>query len=221
MEWENSTLEWRQWPCPENYHVPSTISWQQLFNDWNQVYNYEYANGQNSINMENIRRDLWITFLLPPAGRYQWNTMWQKGTDISYWSSSEVAVDRNTAHWFYVWQYGTQPTWTDSNAGNIWDFKNRARPVRCFKNDNSSYLWNIIDLDGWTWGIITIVDWKVKAFKKPTKGKEQFDGWYTNDEYSWEPIDEVWDIVPEWTNLYAKWTCSEWQVDDGGICVEW
>ena len=136
--------------------------------------------------------------------------------DITYWSSSEVAVDRNTAHWFYVGKYGTQPTWTDSKAGNKWDYKSRARPVRCFKNDNSSYLWNI-ELKWWTWWIISIASWEVKSLKNPTRNNDTFYWWYTTSDFSWNAI-ITWSRLQQWDSLYAKW-CQDPLVDNGINCV--
>ena len=216
-EWDNSTLEWRQWPCPEGYHVPSTVSWQQLFNEWNQVYNYKFKSTSSSPNISNIRNGLWLTFLLPPAGRYQWSKIWWNGTDLSYWASSEVVADRNTAHWFYIGQHGIQPIWIDIDGNStMWDYKNRARSVRCFKNDNSSYLWNI-ELKWWTWWIISIASWEVKSLKNPTRNNDTFYWWYTTSDFSWNAI-ITWSRLQQWDSLYAKW-CQDPLVDNGTNCV--
>ena len=55
---EGTTKEWRQWPCPEWYYIPSTKDWKDMYDAW-------YASKSST---SNIWQQISSDWLMPAAG---------------------------------------------------------------------------------------------------------------------------------------------------------
>ena len=202
-----TTLEWRQWPCPAWYHVPSSVEWQNLFD----LYPWD----ETASDLENFTKDL----LIPSVWRRAENGKLANTKALSYWSSSPSS-DINRAMGFY-WEKDKVIERYQS------DWRARARSVRCFKNTWSEFVSKEnIHLNGWTDVFISIHSWTILSLWIPTLTSAQlaqatFDGWYTTSDFSWNAL-STWDTISKWSSLYAKFTCNEsWYVWNGSGCEDW
>ena len=217
VEWANTTLEGRQWPCPAGYHVPSSVEIVTIFTNWSGVSVYTSWDGTGATSAAVIFSE---DFLLPPAGRRAAN--WVVGMEVamSYWSSSPhptKGVER--ALWFY-WN----PTDDGLKRQND-DWRLRGRPVRCVKNTVNTSTTTIatqdIHLNGWENAVISIDNWVISSLRSPTRVDSTFEGWYISSDFSWNAL-VVWNTIQAWSSLYAKFTCNEsWYIWNGTICEDW
>ena len=140
-----TNMTWRQWPCPEWYHVPSAWEWQELMklwcnanpdicswtviqkSDWCQNNECEWANylGSNG--------GIWTAFSddlqLPFAGyrNYYVGNVSGQGFNAFYWSSSPRGGSTPKHAWsLYFDSSYVSPSSYDSRAN--------GQSVRCFKN---------------------------------------------------------------------------------------
>ena len=216
------TVADRQWPCPDDYYVPSMLDWKILFKF--AEYNLEDTTTKDHAKI------LFSKFLLPNAGyreaakKYVINEI----ESLNYWSSSPSATDKARDLLY-------------SNAGSIkLDAKGRSngRSVRCFKWTNLHQSF-ILSSDGWVGGMIGFINqgggnYYINTISEPTKldnlgAKIIFEGWYTDSSLSEGSKIEIGDTlnVPEWTTktLYAKWAqnstvnitfnTKDWRFSDG------
>lgn len=119
----------RQWPCPPNYHVPSTEEWKILIKIWFAIkwkscdvsvgtycsfwtWNAAFANFQSDLK-------------IPLAGYRNWNsgTVVDYGTYGRYWSSSPNGTE---AYHMYLTPNNVLPQGSNTRA--------YGRSIRCFKN---------------------------------------------------------------------------------------
>ena len=109
---------WRQWPCPENYHVPSRWEWNTFMNL------YSDGTDQNTVNDAEFLE----TFNIPSAGFLYNNDANNKGCGAFIWLSSPNAGSI-TAMYFNMDLYSSN---CPSKVGRRAD----GMPLRCFKNSS-------------------------------------------------------------------------------------
>lgn len=118
----------RQWPCPNEYHVPSTEEWARLIKIWFKTKQKEcdvivWSNCSWiwDASFDNFQSELKI----PQAGLRHRNGGWtiEEDTNAYYWPSS---YSGNYAYYMYF----------DSDAIRPQYYTHRAYgfPIRCFKN---------------------------------------------------------------------------------------
>ena len=206
--WNNndwSILSWRQWPCPDNYYIPSTYDWTILINAWGDSVS-------NSSNWIQFASDL----LLPPAGfRDNYKTVRNQGDVGYYWSSSPSIMSPTYAYEIFF----------NENVVNSQstEYRSDGNSLRCAKSSpNTSTL--TLHANGWRKAVIaftgTVGDGKFTTLWTPTKNWGYgFDWWYTKD---WTN-DDWWDKLWVWSgvlsDIYARWACPEWKIDNGSACV--
>jgi len=131
--------KWRQWPCPDWYHIPSNGEWQSLLEIWAKHYwNWLKLHGSHLVrafNNNNNSSALFTSavaqfredFKIPLAGsrdRYR-AYLWWIGQVADFWSSSPY-IDYDAVHSFSVGINSVA-------AGGTEPFAN-ANSIRCFKN---------------------------------------------------------------------------------------
>ena len=197
-----SILSWRQWPCPENYYIPSTYDWLTLKKAW-------WGSVSNSNNWTQFASDL----LLPPAGyRDDDKTVYDQGYYGRYWSSSPHPSNANYAHYLSFDSSSISP---QSSY-----YRSYGRSVRCAKSSPNTPTFTL-HANGWTKAVVaftgTVGDGKFTTLWTPTRSNSTFSGWYTASE-GWEKL-WVWSGVV--SDIYARWSCSNGYVDNGTTCVAW
>ncbi len=195
LNWSDTTLTGRQWPCPEKYHVPSTLEWKLLYTGWNLI---------KTKNLQNFASDL----LLPPVWRRDgaWG-LWFTDT-LSYRSSSPYTITNSRG---FYWR-GDDLQYQNS------DWRARARSVRCVKNMVNTWAKTIeigdIHLNWWTKVFISIDSGVILSLWTPTLtstqlSKASFTGWYTTPNFKEESRVIVWQTIKAWSSLYAKYECKD------------
>ena len=199
--WESTTLEYRMWPCPEWYHIPSVKEWRNILKqrtgssaltNWSQ-FSYDLL-------MPYVWRRLNGTASAP-------NTMdFLNGAYAWYWTSSPSPENNRFAPIFFF-DLNNTPKYFDT-----WTSRSYWRPVRCVKNevDNATLT---IHMNWWKKAVIAIFaswdnSYAISSLWTPTKTVDwenvEFLGWYTTDNFvEWTDI-QKWDIVENLTDLYAR-----------------
>ena len=202
--WLNSSnaITWRQWPCPDGYHVPSQWEWNKTLKYRASLYTWEwndltlqgtaplYKITSNSIWSNSFRN----YFLIPFAGyRQYWSSIYVRYM-WSYWYYRSSTPTSSNAYYFYI-----DSNWTNNSS----TYREYWYSVRCFK-DNS------VDqplLTFWDWvekiGARRSNSWKVFRPNDPERAWLNFVGWYESG--SSEEFDFSGTITED-INLYAKWT---------------
>ena len=195
-EWDTATTRWpgtdadRQWPCPVNYHVPSTL-------EWKSAYNLLWLTASAE----------WVTKLqtklqLPFAGyRSRWNSnVYYRGSYGNYWSSTHS--NGNSAYNLYF----------DSSyiAPQRYDYRSYAFSVRCFKDSPTQTL-TFVREDAGTVDSKEVYWYEpiIESSYKPSAPAETTETWYTDENRTQEFI--FWDTayVTQAKTLYSKVTCSD------------
>jgi len=216
--WDTNTKNWagtlidRQWPCPNDYYIPSVHDWSLIKNDWS-----AYANSNNRLT--GFAYDL----LLPPAGtRKNGSLVAEVYQDGEVWTYRTSSPRRDSSTWAaYVLEFRTD---VDSSSRPITDpIRSRSigASLRCFKTGFQSD-WNLkFHLNWWKNGVIAVNDRKFTSMSSPSRDNSVFEGWYTTPNFqTWTKL-WVWSGTDGVTDLYAKWWCVEWYVLSGDACVEW
>ena len=200
----------RQWPCPNNYHIPTRNEIIEL------VDNYWKRSADYAQNNQGVQ---WaLDSLMPFAGSLSNNcdTFTQGNHHYSsviwrYWSSTVVhrSLDafrdrRFSESDIYGWN---QINWNAMSAAS----------VRCFKNSQNSIL--TIHPNGWTWALIILHGNEITKLWAPTKWNMNFGWWYSDSEFISTAQVKTWDIISSNIDLYAKWWCDEGYVEENGMCV--
>lgn len=214
--WQNTTLEDRQWPCPVWYHIPSTLEWTTIFTDWSWSNIWiSHTKVNNKIPaIYKFSEDL----LLPPAWRRAANWVIGYENTLSYWSSSPATSNAVRADGLYA-----KPD--DKIEIPNADGRARARSVRCVKNvvNTSETAISVDDiyLDGWWNTVISIDNWVISTLWTPTRIDSTFEWWYITADFSGNAL-YTWDTVLPWSSLYAKFTCNDsWFVWNWTGCEWW
>jgi len=133
--WVVLNLTWRQWPCPDGYHVPSIWEWWSVLSRWASGYALSWNNitikwttpltyFENNWNASTAFIDY---FMVPLAGYRHRNyaTLTNLGTLASLWSSSYYNSYRY-ARSFYINSSKVMASPTNNRAS--------AYSIRCFKD---------------------------------------------------------------------------------------
>lgn len=114
---------WRQWPCPNWYHVPNLWEWEMVLNNRSQAYDISLSNLLDDWDISKFQKD----FKIPLAGRI--HNLSAKPQEINrfaaFWSSTPNASN-GYAYYLSLDILGSIDTHNDSRA--LW------LPIRCFKN---------------------------------------------------------------------------------------
>ena len=201
------TVDARQWPCPDEYHVPTSDEFVNLVYDWWE-YGYNIDRNEYCTSFWTptgfLYGPTWSSdFLMPFGGARRINSniawQWQFGylqTSSIFWGSSSI----HSSYLYYstledcvttVWTYD----WGGINSVSY------GYPIRCMKNFTNSNL--TIHSNGWTWAMIIVHGNKITKLWTPHKWSETFWWWYWDEWYTSKA--KTWDIVSAPANLYAKW----------------
>ena len=191
--WSDTEPEWRRWPCPQWYHIPSEYERGQIITWWS--YN------TNNIDWTKFASDL----LLPPAGNRRDD--WEIERQGKYWHYRSSSPSITTALYAtYIWTNFE----SGISIGGQWYLDN-ANSVRCIKDTpNNSITINTNDIPS---KAIVIIDWKeiTTLYTRSLQEWKKFWWWYSDSSYT----DEIEKWEPILTNeIYAKW-------DDGDEPQEW
>ena len=213
-----TNLSWRQWPCPEWYHVPSAWEWHELMmlrcnanpnictdeaiQQWGEWGNYLDDWDKN---------DIWRMFLndltLPTAGYRQY---FREGSVVAkyyayYWSSSPRGGS------YEAWSFKVSDQKVDPS-----DMSWRAYglSVRCFKNNYVDPILYTINFDPRWWEDLSwtvVLSWKSIKLQWAIREGYSFSWWYLE---SWDFVWISWDVYTptESTTLHAHWTPIEYTI---------
>ena len=192
---QTNTLGSRQWPCPDEYHIPNDSEWEEVINKSKNI----------GISVVNIS----VALLLSQPGYRNADGKWISFPHTFWSSDASYSMDnkkiKTSFMMFESWQF---------------DFKkdqgvDSGRSIRCFKNVvTNSFDLSHIDEDWWLRGEISISSWTVLYLKNPVKQWYIFGWWYKNSGFLWEKI-ELWSYISSTDYLYAKWSpCPDWFVAD-------
>jgi len=227
-----TNVTWRQWPCPEWYHVPSAWEWYELMmlrcnansgtcdSSTIQTDNGEYARA-NYLSSNGIWTAFSNDLKLPLAGfrRSYDGTVGGQGNYARYWSSSPRGGS-NPGHAWY--------SYFSSNIVSPRDISIRAygQFIRCFKNEyiklpkTLNLFFMSDDVEVWTWEVTENMTGAV-----PEKAKNVTKTWYvleyrylsgadatTGFDFENTPIS--WDWADESGNVYfiAQWTGIKYEI---------
>lgn len=192
---------WRQWPCPEWYHVPTMAEWQWV----------------KSI-MDELSRTTWdnwrIKLHLPFAGRRNWTdaSVYNQNSFGTYWTSAP------TSGYYYESQcLSIYSSTVDANYSNS---RSHANSIRWFKDEYvvpvENWSWTVIDArydEFWHWArwiFWNQSEWIISITWNMTS-------WYTiMDKNLWATsVYSDWDTLSEancgkyyqwWNNYWFAWT---------------
>jgi len=240
-----TNVTWRQWPCPEWYHVPSAWEWQELMELWcnansdicswnviqtpNRCPNGE-CNWANYLSSNGI----WTAFAndlkLPLAGirDYGDGAVYGQGGHAYYWSSSP----RGGSNPKYVWGLNF-----NSNNINPSQGADRAygKSLRCFKDSyvklpkTLNLFFMSDDKEVWTWEVTENMTGAVpEKAKNVTKTGyileyRYLSGADTSTWFDFENTPISWAWTDENDNVYfiAQWTGIKYSVEFTWTDVEW
>ena len=194
-------LSWRQWPCPNNYYIPSTFDWLTIRSAW-------WDSVLNSSVWSQIASDL----LLPPAGyRDHGRTVYRQGTHGYYWSSSNPSDDTTSAPMLVI-------IWSSISSQNG-SYRSDGFSVRCAKSSPNTLTFTL-QANGWTKAVVaftgTVNTWRFTTLWTPVRTDGKAFLWWYSDE-SFNNRINVWDAVT--SNLYAKWQCWNHEHQEWSNCV--
>ena len=236
-----TNVTWRQWPCPEWYHVPSAWEWQELMMLWcnanSDICSWSVITTQNG---EYARTNylssngIWTAFSndlqLPLAGYRSCydGAFYGQGNYAFYWSSSP----RGGSNPKYAWYLNSYSYYVNPSDSNV---RAHGQSLRCFKN---SYVklpktLNLFFMsegeEVWTWEVTENMTGAV-----PEKAKNVTKTWYvleyrylsgadasTGFDFDNEVI--TWWMADESGNVYfiAEWTGITYTVEFTWTDVEW
>ena len=207
---ERDVVKNRQWPCPDDYYIPSQLDWDTIIDtrkNSNTIDSYEWVrfssdlllpfagSRNNSTTYDNLSMNE------PDAGKIfgQWG-----GGD--YWSSTNVEDIADYA--MSLWILSSSSSY--SYYGSVFVEEGEAayaHSIRCAKRYVNDKAFNIHG--EWAYTVVAftwdIWEWKITALWTPSRENYIFRWWYSDANYQHEV--NVWDTVP--SDLYAKWEALE------------
>ena len=199
---QNKWDKFRQWPCPEWYHIPLRDEFKEvyeLFKDWmdntDEGKNYCNVSSINNNTQYCLSAKLWLP--------YAWYRSYSDSYKYSVWYSSRYWTssfsEPNKAYYFAL----SSSTYTY--------FKWYWFPIRCFKDFKKKDI--IYKTNWWTVDLtpnVTARWWHYTATKLPIPKKTDaiFLWWYKAEDFSWIPVETngIWETDDENSvSLYAKW----------------
>jgi len=190
------TINWRKWPSPDGFHVPSIDEWQWLKTIMTSLSLTTWANWRINLHMPFV------------GTRVNSNaSISRQGTDGNYWSSSAFSSNSNA----YDLYLSSSNARTDANSGRAFGF-----PVRCFKDSyvTPDSTWTVVQGTlGSAWifwnqsdGLISITN--------GTTGYTMMDKnlWATTVYNDWDTLTQknMWNMYQWWNNYWfpSTWTIS-------------
>ena len=182
--WYGNEIE-RRWPCPVDYHIPSSYEFRNIVDNYWKKSVYEIRWSEFALD-----------FLMPVAGyrnSYS-NVVGQTLTGAIWYSNRSNPTSGYSVHlWFHL-----------NSSDIIVGHSSRriiALPVRCARNSQAPAL--ILHPDGWKKALIIVHDNKITKLWTPTKAWKTFLWWYWDEGYT--SLAYTWQTVPASAHLYAKW----------------
>jgi len=179
----------RQWPCPDEYHIPSAYEWNQMSNAWEDAVDTGFSFTKGVIFDSD--------FLMPSAGYRSSST---HAIDLilfaHYWSSSPWSSGED---WMRLYVNGGP--WVSNLDRSNW------LSIRCMKNTNNADTLQI-HANWWTNAVIaftgSVSNWRFTSLWTPRKGNSVFVWWY-DAPVDWNKL-ETWSaVVPD---IYARWVVN-------------
>ena len=196
----------RQWPCPNNYHIPSIAERNEIFTSWANARSFSSAINENTFE-EIFWEQFSVDLLLPPAWIREDNSniqnQWIKG---AYRSSSPMDYYIGDTYNNYR---GTLARYITISKSYLWldneDYSGYGNglSLRCIKNTNNQ--WIKIYPNWWTNAIIITVWDKITTLSNPSRNWCTF-GWrYTDSDFPEYSLISPWSEIYNNAILYAKW----------------
>jgi len=223
--WLTSTapVTWRQWPCPEWWHIPSAWEWSKLLEYW--VANYTWSvslqtnNNLKYFETNSTASEAFQTyFKLPFAGtRSHLNaSLFETGSIGKYWSSSPYGSS---------YPFNARVLDLRSSVVYAYNYNGRSfgRSVRCFKDEYVPVYNVTFEPEN---GAAATTQKVLKDQKATVLNPAPTRAWYTLKWWylSWsESAFDFTGTAITWNiTLYAKWNidCPEWYIWLGDTCVE-
>ncbi len=179
---------YRQWPCPNGYHIPQKIEWDRLYQSFLKRKESDEWNNFCSLNSQNDSECFAKKLKLPFAWSYKTiNSSFRKWgyweyrtvTDTSRWSYPNYIYDSSKIFFMSSTQITTSP----------YDYQIDWLSLRCFKNSNIELR---VSKDNWDPDIVRYVrmfDPITSSYKpsEPVKNWYSFKWWY--EEWKTEKFD--------------------------------
>ncbi len=227
---EAANVTWRQWPCPDGYHVPSAWERSELIKlygnaKWYTIYHSKEFVWSNSIT---YWRDFSNDLRLPFVGYRDFNS-----------------ASLNNQWWGYYWSSSprggsyTNFTWYLTISSNVSPASSRVQSfglsVRCFKNEyiklpkTLNLFFMSDDEEVWTWEVTEDMTGAVpEEAKNVTKTGYSLEYRYLSGAdattgFDFENTPISWDWADESGNVYfiAQWTGITYTVEFTWTDVEW
>lgn len=190
----NITKNWRQWPSPDGFHVPSTTEWQGVKTIMNWLSLTTWNNWRINLHM-------------PFAGRrgYYDGIVYGQGGNARYWSSSPRDGGPEYAWYLYFNSNNVNPSYNNRAHG---------QSLRCFKD---SYVapdstWTTVQGTLWSaWIFWNQSEWLISITDGST-GYTMMDKnlWATTVYNDWDTLSEAncGKYYQWWNNYGFPWTGS-------------
>ena len=147
----------RQWPCPDGYHVPSmwewlkVIEWRALNNNWAWYWNVlDYTNNFGRPGLSGGISRFRSDFFIPESKsfavhRYEYDDWYSISENLNFLRSSS-SIPYMSWYCDLDWCISYNTDYRDSRAlylytprsSSVWEWRDLAAPVRCFKNPGNS-----------------------------------------------------------------------------------
>ena len=195
--WYNGTYTGRQWPCPDDYHLPIILDWTKLYNNWSDAVVTDSNPGKQRAS----------NFLMPFAGyRDSESNVFDRGTIAHYWTAK--ARDEKMAYTIFF-------DAIQEIAYQNGNWRNYGLSLRCFKNNQNPGL--IINPKWWTWAMIAFTgvvnNWIFTKLDIPSRANSEFSGWYNENDVEVN----IWSSVS--SEIHAEWKCNEHHHEVWNSCV--
>ena len=206
----SATKNWRKWPAPDGFHVPSKDEWVALC--W--ILTTTFSMASNATTM--------ATYLkMAMAGRrgYFNSYVAGQGTNGYYWSSSPYPSEATDSYNINFSSSKISP--------QLSSYRSVGLSVRCFKDSpvipdsswTTLYDWSSIATDAWVfynstlWLISVSWDWTTWY---TIKDKNE---WATTVYNSWDTLSEsnCWYYYQRWNNYWFAWT---WNITTSSTQVD-
>jgi len=199
-----------QWPCPDEFHIPTRTEWKNIHDIWYALGAWDYQSWQWMSNM----------LKLPMAWcRYSNTETWEVWSAWRYRSCSYV----NHYYWYEL-TFSSSVNWAHDTSRSGWNY------IRAFKDNPivPTSSWTV--LYQWTWSAGIFRDsslWLISLSSDWTT-------WITIQDKnlgattvwnSWDTLSEAncWNVFQWWNNNPFPWTQSSGTITTSStaVSVEW
>ena len=214
----NNFDTFRQWPCPDWYHVP--IWWNYTESEWHRIYDkwdYEWNDSNDSLKFSNDLN-------LPFAGyRSNWWTMYNQNVNWYYLTSNPY--DSSTTPFYnYMFRIDKNQVKIYPNAYSYaWT---HWRSIRCFKDtskiihfetNSDNTLDDISSIRWWNFGSQWLPILNFDDIHMDFKGRFLTSNFLPKTKVEYIP--ETSEINEASLTLYAKIECERWFIRDWNKCI--